>query len=511
MTMKGYENLHPYFGDLHNHCGISYGHGTLEEAFLNAKERLDFASVTGHAFWPDMPAPNEHNQQMIEFHLKGFKRLQEQWEFVQDMTESFNEEGKFVTFLGFEMHSSRFGDQTVVYRKGRGDILYSQDLPNLREKLRELRGKGIEALMFPHHIGYRQGHRGINWDAFTPEFSSVVEMISMHGCCEADENPRPYLHTMGPLDHEGTIQFGLGKGHILGVIGSTDHHSAHPGSYGHGLTGLWAEDKSRSAIWDALIRRRTYALTGDRIALKFAVNGNPMGSVLAPCKERRLEIHVEAGGAIDYLDVVWNNRLLRRFSENEVKIVPAGKEIRTKLWIELGWGPRQKRQEWKVILGISHGRILGVEPRFRGREVVSPLDETSGVNEKYHTSQCRWLDERKISLRTETYGNPNNFTSGTQGVCLDVLMPLEARLWADFNGKYVEVLLETLLKGSQGEPIDEMPAPSYRFHRAVLPWEFDWSFSFDHCVQENEEGFYYARVRQKNDQWAWSSPIFMKS
>ena len=50
-----YRTLRPYFGDLHNHCDISYGRGSLDEAYANARLQLDFASVTGHAHWPDMP------------------------------------------------------------------------------------------------------------------------------------------------------------------------------------------------------------------------------------------------------------------------------------------------------------------------------------------------------------------------------------------------------------------------------------------------------------------------
>jgi len=39
-----------YYGDLHNHCGSSYGHGSLEDAYRNARLQLDFASVTPHAY-----------------------------------------------------------------------------------------------------------------------------------------------------------------------------------------------------------------------------------------------------------------------------------------------------------------------------------------------------------------------------------------------------------------------------------------------------------------------------
>ena len=36
-----------YFGDLHNHCNMSYGFGTIENALIEAKQHLDFCSVTG--------------------------------------------------------------------------------------------------------------------------------------------------------------------------------------------------------------------------------------------------------------------------------------------------------------------------------------------------------------------------------------------------------------------------------------------------------------------------------
>ncbi len=48
------------YGDIHNHCNISYAHGSLDDAIKNAALRLDFASITGHASWPDM---DEHAQE----------------------------------------------------------------------------------------------------------------------------------------------------------------------------------------------------------------------------------------------------------------------------------------------------------------------------------------------------------------------------------------------------------------------------------------------------------------
>lgn len=44
-------------------------------------------------------------------------------------------------------------------------------------------------------------------------------------------------------------------------------------------------------------------------------------------------------------------------------------------------------------------------------------------------------------------------------------------------------------------------------HRAPLPWEFEWTLALDDTGSGPD--VYYVRVRQKNDQWAWSSPVFL--
>ena len=79
----------------------------------------------------------------------------------------------------------------------------------------------------------------------------------------------------------------LRNGLRLGFVAGSDTHSARPGGsakeprpYWGGLCAVWAEQLTRRSLFEALRARRTYALTGARIALQFTVNGARMGSEL---------------------------------------------------------------------------------------------------------------------------------------------------------------------------------------------------------------------------------------
>ena len=71
-------DLKIYWGDIHNHCNVTYGHGDLLDALAAAKEQLDFCSVTPHAMWPDIPKMEDPRLDwVIDYHKSAFKRLRE--------------------------------------------------------------------------------------------------------------------------------------------------------------------------------------------------------------------------------------------------------------------------------------------------------------------------------------------------------------------------------------------------------------------------------------------------
>ncbi len=492
-----------YLGDLHNHCGISYGHGSLADAYANAMLQLDFASVTGHASWHDMPRDDPRLQSVVAFHDEGFQRLAKCWNEVQEITASVHDDGRFVSFLSFEWHSASAGDRCVYYKGSTGDLIYAQSLGELHGELRARKATGQEMLALPHHLAYRRGYRGVDWAQFSTEFAPVAEIISMHGCAENDESARPYLHVMGPRDGGSTAEAGLRLGHRFGFIGSTDHHSAHPGSFGYGRACLWAERLDRDGLFAALRARRTYAVTGDPILLATSLNGAVMGAISPLTRRRELAVSVRALAPIESVEVIRSGAVIERAAPPRRLLSATGAFAGT-VPITLGWGHRRERHRWEVSLAVKGGILEDVVPRLRGADVVMPEESPP---DSHRVSAWGRSGAGGVWLTTETRGNVNVVTDNTQGVVLRIRGDDRTVLSVGVGGTWHDYRIGTLREGTAAEYSAGLESPVCVVGRAVP----DEELTLD--LELNDEGddpdWYYVRVRQVNDQWAWSSPIWL--
>lgn len=493
------------YGDLHNHCGISYAHGSLEDALDNAKLQLDFCTVTGHAHWPDMPVDDPRLEGLVKYHEDGFAKLKGGWDEVQRVIQDRNSPEEFTTFLSFEWHSNAWGDYVGIYRDGEGEILYPSTLDEFQKQVEDINASGTEMIFVPHHIGYQTGYRGINWETFNSDCSPIVEICSLHGLADTCDSARPYLHDMGPLDGRNTYEEGLKTGQKFGVVGSTDHHSGHPGSYGHGLMGVWAEKNTRESIWEAIKERRTFACTGDRIDLGFMLNETFMGGVCPQSKERQLKIHYKGEHAIDYIDIIKNGQTIFRKNGFELKEPCSGDRFKGKISFSVGWGDRSTYKYWDVKLSLSSGSLINVNPHFRGDVVVDP----AGEKNEYHYSSYN-NDESKVSFKTRTIGNPSVSTDTTQGICLEVDMPLDANIEFDINGKKGVQSLKELLQGSRSHYTEGFVSHAAVFKRAIPSSEFQGTLNFSDSTPSQSGDIYVVKLRQSNNEWAISSPIWVE-
>ena len=520
-----------YFGDIHNHCGVSYGHGPVEDAVRNARLQLDFVSVTGHSSWPDLPEEDERLKDVVAYHQTGFEKLERDWDAFLETMHTFDQPGSFVAFPSYEVHSLEHGDHTVFFTDPAHRMIKPADIPDMQRAVREKRADGDHMFLLPHHIGYRPGYRGINWDTFREDVSPIVEIVSMHGSAESDGAEFPYLHSMGPRHGTNTMQDGLARGYHFGVTGSTDHHSAHPGSHGYGKVAVWAEELTREALWKAFAARRTYAVTGDRIRLAFGLNDAFMGDIVPYTARREITVDVKAGDAVDYVEFIKNNRVIRRVngpavSPDEVATTAApgsdvavsrhpaeaGSPMRGKVFVELGWGDTGAEVDWDVSIDVAGGTLLDREPRLHGHDTVDPAAR-AGRQTTYHFSEIEHTPSG-VRLITKTWGNPNTRTNANQGVCLELEGTADTEVVVTVRrAAGTTVFRETLadlVAASRSRYLERFLSGAVFFHRFVPAPHYEMTCMVEDHDDGAREDWYYVRVRQRNGHWAYSSPIWVQ-
>ena len=235
-----------YWGDLHGQSGESLGVTTSREYFDFARNK-SFLDVTGH--------------QANDFQVNNAF-----WAHLNELTAEFHEDGRFVTFPGYEWSGNTAvgGDRNVYFRRegrqihrsshallpDRSDI--DTDAPNARELFAAL---ADEDCFVYAHVGGRYADIAYAHD---PKCETAMEIHSAWGTFE-------WLLTDGfPL------------GHRSGVVCNSDGHKGRPGAsypgastfgaYG-GLTCFYADDLSRDGIMDAVKHRHHFGTTGCRMHL----------------------------------------------------------------------------------------------------------------------------------------------------------------------------------------------------------------------------------------------------
>ena len=491
-----------YWGDLHSHCSISYGTGSLERALLAAAGHLDFAAITGHASWPDMPSDRARYGTVIDYHLEGFERLARGWHDIQSQLERHHRPGRFIPILSSEWHSIAVGDHNVYFPNSEGPIPDGSDLAALTA------AAPPGAIVVPHHVGYGPGARGIDWDAFDAERSPVVEIVSTHGASDHGAGAIASYHTMGPFHAAGSIEEGLRRGHRFGVVGGTDHHAGYPGHHGGGRTAVVADALTREAIFDALRSRRCYAATGDAIELAFEIDGAPMGAEGVGRRERRIAATARGADAIVSLELLRNGRVIATTRSDVHQVDPATPR-RWKLRLEWGWGEKATRVDWRGEARVHGGRLVGVEPVFRGEEVIDPRDahHDDASDEPAHALTHR--DDERVSWRSVTYGNPHPRVPSTAGIVLEIEGDAHTSIDVALNDLHVSHAIAELVHGSVAHRLRGWLSEALFLHRAVP----DVCFSAGIDVHDGGElavDAYRVRVQQANGERAWSSPIWIE-
>ncbi|MFB6135327.1 MAG: DUF3604 domain-containing protein [Halobacteriaceae archaeon] len=515
------------WGDLHKHMtGPGAPVDRMDEAVGYAREHLDVVTVLAYPFkWYRKGREGGVREETVG-HDPDFD---EWWAAVRRVAADRNEPGEFVTLPAYEWHGDRTrrGDHNVVFFEDPGP-----DAVRAAETKADLQKHVVErdALALPHHTGYAVGSRGADWDVFDPELSPVMEVFSGHGSSEGVGTPVPMdaNTSMGPRTTGGTLRDALERGHRVGVVASNDGPGL-PGNFGSGLAGIWATERTREGVREALCARRTYGVTGDRMRLWWELGGHPMGADVdaSDVGERAAEVRVDCPRPLDRVELVHDGAVVATYAHRDGAREETGV---SRVLVEMGWGPTADYGDfdattvsWSGRLAVDGGRLTGVEPRFDG--LGQRYERADGeVRFDLHTTR----DEADDALLPEdaATGAVQGFVLEVRGEDAAVVLDLDdhERLSVpveDLRGRarvvpFLEESWERLEREFDlSREAFENPDPAYhnarkvKFHPACDRSACAATVRFDDLPTGAGTDCYYPRAVQVNGQCAWGSPVWV--
>jgi hypothetical protein len=311
-----------YWGDLHGHSLLSDALPSPDVYYYRAKvlNQMDFGALSDHL-------GGRYEVRSLTASVLNENSYAE----LKTAAAQYNQPGSFVTFVALE-NSASFGHRNVYYSIDNPSFFeYSANPTTFFQAVRSSAPQGTVMVIGHQHNGI-PGESGIIWSTLDPGLDRLVEICSNKGVREYKGNPYFACDTaaMEHGDQQVVTQDALAMGYRLGFVGTSDNHTGWPGGEGapgknlcpiFGLTGVRAEALTREVLWQALYNRRTVATTGAKVLLDFHINGQPIGSELAPTPERTLEIEVHATAPIQSLDVVKNNEVIYSLTDPVLDVV----------------------------------------------------------------------------------------------------------------------------------------------------------------------------------------------
>ena len=165
--------------------------------------------------------------------------------------------------------------------------------------------------------------------------------------------------------------------------------------------------------------------------------------------------------------------------------------------------------KWRGDLKISSGEIISAEPCFRGRPILDPED--GGHLDKPLPHKIEILSEKSCSWTSVTRGNSTNCHGDNQAIIFEVSTGLNEKIIININGIKQKILIRDMLEGSHVFYTKEIISEAVRVHRAIPEKSYRYDLIFEDSKPEKDMDYYFLRISQKNNQWAWVTPIWVAS
>ncbi|MBM4051056.1 MAG: DUF3604 domain-containing protein, partial [Planctomycetes bacterium] len=287
------------WGDLHRHTDISWdgpNDGSLQDMYRYAIDAadLDFVATTDHGAGQGREYP---------------------WWRTQKCADMYEVRGFFTPLFGYE-RSVRypFGHRNVIQPvRGIHPVTVFKDVHGLKGLAPDDTERLWAALVpsqnvvIPHTSATNMG---TNWSSHNPELERLVEIHQgARNSYECEGGPKAIAEGTPDAVAQGYAPSGfvwnaLGKGYRMGFVSSSDHGSTHLG-----FAAVFAESRSRQAIFEALKKRRTYAAS-DFIILDMRMGKHFMGEEFETSSLPALSVRAKGVHSLLRVDVIKNSSVI---------------------------------------------------------------------------------------------------------------------------------------------------------------------------------------------------------
>lgn len=475
-----------YWADLHGQSGESIGINTSWQYFDFARN-CSFLDASSH--------------QANDFQVNNAF-----WAYLNELTANFHEDGRFVTFPGYEWSGNTAvgGDRNVFFREEGRQIHRSSHalLPDRSDIDTDANDAGalFEALADEDcvvfaHVGGRYADIAFAHDG---KIERSMELHSAWGT------------------FEWLIEDCFDLGHRVGVVANSDGHKGRPGSsypgastfgaYG-GLTCFLTDELTRDGIFGALRRRHHYGTTGNRIHLDVGVTcaggatryaDDPkdfpdtateqvtrlmMGDI-AKTSDKRVTLNVKAISTTPIERIEIRNakqvlKTVRGFDESDL-----GERIRV-VWSGAEYRGRGRETNWIGSVAF-HGRTI---------------NRMAKVNAWNHERKLEQVDDSTVAFDAITTGNFAGFDAWLDGSGGEIEVNsnlVKERVSLDDVG-----LEDTIFEaGGLRRQIKVYRLPADNPHR-----EIEASLEID--LDDSKDDILWVSVYTEDGFQAWSSPVYL--
>lgn len=242
-----------YSGELHSHTSESDGVGTIEQAYIYARDtaKLDFFAVTDHS----------NSIDLAKYKTKHIPTA-----------DLLNDPGRYITFYGYE--------QTYNFASGYFGHLNVINYTNITQRAQALdsfyeqmsKQKSV-AVMF-NHPGYKWGNF-LEYSLYSEKVDSVLNLTEIKGA-----------------SYDTEYSLALTNGWHVSPMYNEDNHTNNWGAASEACGFALAPALTRQNIMEAFEKNRTYTTLDKTLQVYYQINGEWMGSRLNNPDKLRVKVEL---------------------------------------------------------------------------------------------------------------------------------------------------------------------------------------------------------------------------